>query len=230
MPSMAKGVAFGVDDDRRKRRIFRHQRDFTPAAFQAFDRHFLAQARDHDLPAARVGALVHDEQVAVEDADILHAAAAHAQQVVGVRLEQRGVDAVLRLDVLGGQDGAARRHPAHQRQRPLQRHAGDVLQPQAARRARRDFQRALPGQRLQVVLRRAGGGKAQARRDFRARGRHAHGLHVAADPVEDLLLPGGEARRRHRRVGTGGGQVGVHLAELWTGRHGVPYGYAVHGL
>ena len=199
MPSIAKGVAFGSTTIGGNAAIFRHQRNFTPAAFQAFDRHFFAQARDDDLPAARLGALVHDEEVAVQDADVLHAGAAHAQQVVGVRLEQRGVDAVLRLDVLGGEDRTARGHPAHQRQRALQRHAGDVLQAQAARGAGRDFQRALLRQRLQMVLRRAGGGKAQSRGDLGTRGRHAKRFDVAADPVEDLLLAGREARRHDRR-------------------------------
>ena len=55
---------------------------------------------------------------------------------------------------------------------------------------------------------------------------HAHTV-GARGPISHLLLPGGETRRR---VGTGGGQMGVHLPELLTGRHGVPYEYAVHGL
>ena len=70
--------------------------------------------------------------------------------------------------------------------------------------SRRRRPRAAPGvnssapfarERLQVIFGRACGGKAQARRDFRARGRHARRFHVAADPVEDLLLPRGETRR-----------------------------------
>jgi hypothetical protein len=208
-----EGGFLRIDDDRRERRVLGHQRDFTPAAFQPFDRHFLAQPRDHDLPAARVVRLVHDEEVAVEDAGVLHAGALHAQQVVGMRREQRGVDAVLRLDVFGGEDGAAGRHPAHQRQQALDRHAGNVAQPQAAGGAGRQFERAFSGQRLQVVFRRAGGGEAQAGGDFRARGRHAGGFHVPADPVEDLLLARGEARGRR---GIGGGAGGRrHANTVW---------------
>jgi len=70
-------------------------------------------------------------RVTVEDAGVAHARAAHAQQVVGARREELGVDAVAALDVLGGEDRAAGRDPSHERQRALHRHARQVLELQA---------------------------------------------------------------------------------------------------
>jgi hypothetical protein len=152
----------GIDHDGRKRSVLGHERDFTPATFQSFDGDFLAQARDDDLAASRVVGLVHDEEVAVEDACILHARAFDAQQVIGARREERRIDAVLRFDVLGGEDGRSGRDASHEGQGPLNRHAGHVAQAQAARGAGRQFDGALARERLQVIFRRARGGEAEA--------------------------------------------------------------------
>ena len=171
---------------------------------------------------------MHHQQIAIENAGILHAGALDAQQVVGVRREQRGIDPVLRLDVLGGEDGIARCHAAHQWQEALHRHAGHLAQTQSPRGAGRQFERALFGQRLQVIFGRAGGGKTEPCGDLGARGRHARGVDVAANPVEDLLLPRGEPRQR--RLG-GAGEVGERAAGArWHGMDpfgNKPYGYAV---
>ncbi len=81
-----------------------------------------------------------------------------------------------------------------------------------AGRAGGQLQRAFFRQRLQMVFRRARRREAQTRGDLGARGRHAGGLDVAADPVEDLLLPGGEARRRFGKVGRDPLQMGEGAA------------------
>ena len=78
--------------------------------------------------------------------------------------------------------------------------------------------RALARERLQMIFRRARGGEAKARGDLGARGRHAGRFHVAADPVEDLLLPRGEPRRLDV---DGGGAEGHGL---------IPYVYSVPSL
>ena len=101
------------------------------------------------------------------------------QQVVGPAREQRGLDHVGLVDVLLRQDRAAGRHAADQRQRQL-RQAGQRqrellaqagraclvqraqcvrLQPDAARGAADQFDHALAGQRLQVLLGRVGRAK-----------------------------------------------------------------------
>ncbi len=157
-------------------------------------------------PEARVGAPVHGEEVAVEDAGVLHAEAVHAQQVVGARREQRGIEPQVRLDVLGGEDRVAGGDAADERQagaRQLRR----LGEAHAARGAGREFERALSGERAQVVFGRAGGAKAEPGGDLGAGGRHARRLEVRADPVEDLLLAGGE-RERH---GGGGLQYRINV-------------------
>jgi hypothetical protein len=52
-------------------------------AAQALDGDVVAQARDDDLAVLGVLGLLHGQQVAVEDAGVAHAHAAHLQQVVG---------------------------------------------------------------------------------------------------------------------------------------------------
>jgi hypothetical protein len=47
---------------------------------------------------------------------------------------------------------------------------------------------AFFGQRLQIIFRRAGSGKSQARGDLGARWRHPASLQEASNPVEDLPL------------------------------------------
>ena len=74
--------------------------------------------------------------------------------------------------------------------------SGMSVKAQSARRAGRELERAFSGERAQMVFGRARRAKAQARGDFGARGRHARGLEVPADPVEDLLLASGERKRR----------------------------------
>jgi hypothetical protein len=152
--------------------------------------------------------LLHREQVAVEDAGVAHAHAAHLQQVVGRRGNSVASTHVGLVDVLLRQDRAAGGHAADQRQRQL-RQAGQRqrvllaargvqraqrvrLQADAARGAAHQFDHALAGQRLQVLLGGVGRLEAQFGGDLGARGRRAGALDGALHQVEDLLLARGE--------------------------------------
>ena len=82
----------------------------------ALDGHFFFQADHHDLAIADLGLTTDRHQIAIENAGVAHAHALHPQQVMRARIEQREIQAVAGLDVLGGQDGLAGSHPAHQGQ------------------------------------------------------------------------------------------------------------------
>ena len=99
------------------------QLDGGARAAEALDGDVVAEARDDDLAVLRFARFLHREQVAVEDAGVAHAHAAHLQQVVGPAGEHAGFDQVGLVDVLLREDGAAGRDAAHQRQRQL-RQAG----------------------------------------------------------------------------------------------------------
>ncbi|MNE86507.1 hypothetical protein D3C80_1836180 [compost metagenome] len=59
---------------------------------------------------------MYGQQVAVDDADVLHAHAVNAQQVVGAGVEERRVDVAGFFDVLLGEDRRTGCHPADDRQ------------------------------------------------------------------------------------------------------------------
>jgi hypothetical protein len=216
-----------IDNDRFERAVLGLQNDLASALAKALDGDLVAgrgtDARDDDLAVARFGRAVHGEEIAVEAARVAHALTAHAQQIIRARRKKRGVDAVTAFDVLAREDRIARGHATYERQRALHRHAGEVLQAQAARRAGEHFDCTLARQGLQVILSRARRGKTQSARDFRSRGRHAGRLEIRANPVEDLALPGGELRRPGR--GLGGKSAGGFALEC--GAHGIPYKCAV---
>src|SRR3954466_1013023 len=93
-------VAPQIHFDRREFRILCFERYAVAAPAQALDRHLVAQARDHDLPAARILGFVHGEQIAFEDAGVAHREPAHAQKIIGARREEIGVDLIAGLHVL----------------------------------------------------------------------------------------------------------------------------------
>lgn len=133
---------------------------------------------------------MHGDEVAIEDAGILHAHADDLQQVVRLRLEEVGIDLVARLDVFLGEDRAARRDPADERQAELLAHG--VLQLDAARGAGDQRDHSLAGECAQVLfggIRRA---EAELGGDLRAGGRHAGFSHGALDEAEDFGLAGRE--------------------------------------
>ena len=126
-----------------------HDRAFLPVAL---DRHLVLEARDDDLAIAHLGRAMHGDQIAVQDAGVLHAHAAHFQQVMRLGLEQLRIDLIARLDVLLGEDRAARGDAADQRQAQL--FAQDVLQLDAARGAGNQIDDALALQARADVPRR----------------------------------------------------------------------------
>ena len=144
------------------------------------------QARHHDLSGARFAGAVHRQQVAIENAGVAHAHAAHLQQVIGVRLEQLGIHLIALLDVGFGKDRAACRDPADQRQAKL------LLQPDAARGAGQQFYEAFPGQGLEMVFGGIGGAEAEDAGDLGARRRKPGVLGEIIDQAQDFGLAWGQ--------------------------------------
>src|SRR5713226_9552326 len=175
-----------IDDDGLELGILGEQHDGFAAAAQALHRDLVVHPRHHDLARARLARAVHGEQVAIENACVAHAHAADFQQIVGARLEQGRIDLAVPLDVLLGEDGAARGDAADERQ------PGLFGEADAARGARGQLDRAFPVQDAQMLL--GGVGRAVAERlgDLRTRGRKAGLLDGFSDEVEDFALLGSE--------------------------------------
>ena len=106
-------------------------------AEEALDRRLLAHERDDDLAVGGGVLRAHDDEVALEDAGVLHRLAADAQDVLAVLAarDRRHLDVV--LDVLLGEDRLARGDLADERQ-PGRPHAAiaHVLDGDRRRRAR----------------------------------------------------------------------------------------------
>jgi hypothetical protein len=183
-------------------------------AEEALDRRLIVHQRDDDLAVGRGVLRAHDDVVALEDSDVAHRLAAHAQHVLA-RLAPRQVRHLhVLLDVLLGQDRLAGRDVADQRQPRPDRAAhavdhvlhgtGEILthavqQLDGARLGRIAAQQPEP---LEV---------GEMRVDGR-RGRQADGLadvpdgrrvavlsRVALDEVEYLLLALGQVHERSPR-------------------------------
>ena len=109
----------------------RHQRSILAIAL---DRNLVVKARDDDLPAAHLGGAMHGDEVAVENARILHAHAVNTQQVMRLRAEQLWIEFVMCLDVFLRENRVTGRDPAAERQTHLL--AQRVLELDAAGSAR----------------------------------------------------------------------------------------------
>ena len=90
--------------------------DAMTVALKTLDRHFVVQPRHHDLAGARLLRFMHGDVIAVVDAGVAHAHAAHLQQIIGARFEHRRIDAHMRIDVLFAHDRAAGGDAPNQRQ------------------------------------------------------------------------------------------------------------------
>src|SRR5580765_2001686 len=72
-----------ADDYRLELGVLGDELDPAAGALEALDGDIVAEAGDDDLAGLRLARLLHGEQVAVHDAGVLHAHAAHLEQVVG---------------------------------------------------------------------------------------------------------------------------------------------------
>jgi hypothetical protein len=105
----------------------------------------------------------HDEPIAVEDAFVAHAEAAHLQQVIGAWIEERRIDGVVAQLVFDGEHRAAGGDQADQRQ------AARLLDADAARQAGRELDGALAFERSEVLEDTVGGRDSERTRELRAR-------------------------------------------------------------
>ena len=112
-----------VDFDGFKLVVFRQERHQRPSLSVALDRHLVIEAGNDDLPAAHFGRAMHGNEIAIENARIFHTHAMNTQQVMRFRIKELRIDFVMRLDMLLGEDRAARRNPTNQRQDPSGRAA-----------------------------------------------------------------------------------------------------------
>ena len=167
--------------------VLRQQQQFVPRQpAEPLDGHFVLDARHHDVATAHGLGLVDRQEVAVQDADVLHAVAVDAQQEVGLRPEhaRRHVQGV--FDVLHGEDRIASGDA------PDDGQAGVAHQADAPGGAGDDLDVALPAQRLQVLLGRVRRLEVQRLGDVRAGGRIARLRDVVLDDAEHLGLATGE--------------------------------------
>src|SRR5450759_4589584 len=82
----------GIDDDRYELGVLGQEHDVASASLEALDRHLVVQARHDDLSRMRITGRMHRQQITVENADVVHAGAAHTQEIVGPRCAKFRVD------------------------------------------------------------------------------------------------------------------------------------------
>nr|GFD48640.1 hypothetical protein [Tanacetum cinerariifolium] len=90
--------------------------------------------------------------VAIKDADVFHAHAVYAQQIISAGMEERGIDRQRFFNVLLRQDRSARCHTADDRQAAVFGFGFEAWNADASRGARCHFDCALACQRLEVFF------------------------------------------------------------------------------
>src|SRR5690606_28428623 len=95
------------DHDGLKVGVFGKERDLAAGSREALDGEVVANSGNNDLAVTGVGRFLDGEQIAIEDAGVAHAEAAHAQQVVGGLAEKRSFDADFAFDMFGREYGVA---------------------------------------------------------------------------------------------------------------------------
>src|SRR5450432_983102 len=104
------------DDNRLHRGVGGLEPDAVTLRVVALHRGLVVDHGDHDVAAAGLELLLHEDVVAVEDAVLDHRLALHAQREDLARLaDEEAIDAHRVLDVLDGQQGHAGRDPTDQR-------------------------------------------------------------------------------------------------------------------
>jgi hypothetical protein len=129
---------------------------------------------------------MHGDEIAIEDAGILHGHADHLEQVVRTRLEDRRIDVQAGFDVLFGENRTAGGDAADERQAHL--FADGVLQLDAARGAGNERDDPFARERAQVLFGSVGRAKTELAGDLGACGRHARFVDEALDETQDLGL------------------------------------------
>ena len=115
MATRAHSFPRQIDGERAEFRVFGNE--FHPVALtmDAFDRDLIAQACHHDLPGPELMSAMHGKEISLQNARILHAGSSHLEQIIGARLEEQGIDLIVRFDMLGGEYGAACSDPPDDR-------------------------------------------------------------------------------------------------------------------
>src|SRR5690606_14232525 len=131
-----------VDADRLELFVLGQKPNNSAFLFIALDRHFVVQPGDDDLPISHLWRAVHGDDVAVQNADVLHTHAAHLQKVMRLGLEDFRVDLITRLDMLFREHGLAGRNSTNQRQAQLLTER--ILQLDASRGTWNQIDHALP--------------------------------------------------------------------------------------
>src|SRR5690606_3509784 len=156
---------------------------FAARCLQAFDGDFVIDAGDDDLSVVDIAGAVYGQQIVFKDAGIDHAVTLHAQEIIGAGMEEAGGDIAVILDILFGEDGVAGGDAADD---------GDALvflgDTDAARGAGDHLDRALAGQRLQMLFGGVGRFEAEFAGDIGAGRGIAGFVGIAANQIQNFLL------------------------------------------
>ncbi len=175
-----------IDDDGREIRVLGEQFDDIAPPMETLDRHLLIESGNDDLAVAHLATAVNRQQIAIQNAGVDHRQAAHAQQKIGARRKQAGIDRVTSLDILDRQDRTAGGDAADQWQAEL------FDQPDATRRTWLENDDPFLGQRLEVFFSGVVRGKAKSAGNLGPRWRRAEILQRTADEIEYFLLAWGQ--------------------------------------
>ena len=150
---------------------------------------FIAEARDDDLAVADLSSAMNGEDVAIVDVGVEHAQAMHAQQEIGARPEQRGIEQQFILDVILRQRRYTRRHPAVERQSARQREGG-LQQADIAGDAGFERDEPLARERAQVLVDSLAIAQAHGESEISAGRRPAVAVQELLDQLQHLALAG----------------------------------------
>lgn len=181
-------LVFQVHFNRGELRVLGQEPDLAAFALEAFDGDFIADAGDDDLAITGFAGGVDGQQVAIEDAHVLHAHAVDPQQVVGARMEEGRVDVAGFLDVLLRQDRRTGGDTADDRQGRFVGLGFEARDSNTARGTGGHLDRAFASEGLEVFFRSVGGLEPQFQRNFRSCRRVAVVIEAALDKSQNLSL------------------------------------------
>src|SRR6185312_2366943 len=176
--------------DRLEVAVLRHEPNDGAFLTIALHGDLVLQARHDDLAAAHLRRAVNRDEVAIENAGILHAHAGDLEKVMRPRLKKARIDLQAGFEILFREDRLAGGDPADERQTHLL--ADGVLQLNATRGSRHERDDTLAGERAQMVLGRIGRPESELAGDLRPGGRHAGIADGALDQAQNLHLARGK--------------------------------------